>query len=341
MVVRAIRGAITVPNNKEEDVLIKTAKLVGRIIERNELEVTDIISIIFSVTDDIDCVYPAKAVRDDIGIWDIPMMCVKEAKVNKSLEKCIRVLVHVNTDKSNSDICHVYLGGAMVLRKDLVKNINIAIDGPAGAGKSTIADILSSRLGIRHIDTGAMYRALAYDAINKGYDVTKEDEIEKLVAKIELDQRMEDGEKKVYLNGCDVTKKIRTPEVSAAASAVAKLSCVRSKLTDIQRDIAKKESVIMDGRDIGSHVLPQADLKIFLTASLDERASRRYKDLIDKGEKNISIEYVKSDIIARDNNDMNRKIAPLKMAHDAVCIDSTGITIEDIVEKIISLVEDI
>lgn len=340
-VVRAIRGAITVSSNREEEILGKTAKLVGRMIDRNGIDVEDVISIIFSVTQDIDCVYPARAVRDVMRVFDVPMMCVKEAYIDGSLDKCIRVLMHVNTNKSNKEICHVYLGGAMILREDLVKKINIAIDGPAGAGKSTIADILSKRLGIMHIDTGAMYRALAYDAINKGRDITSEDDMKELVADVELDQKLEDGKKKIYLNGCDITDKIRTPEVSAASSDVAKLACVRSRLTDIQRDIAKKESVIMDGRDIGSYVLPQADLKIFLTASVEERANRRYKDLLDKGEKNISIEHVKNDIIARDNNDTNRKISPLKMAHDAVCIDSTGVTIEDIVERIISLVEDI
>lgn len=339
--VRTIRGAITVSYNKEEDILNKTAKLVRKMVEKNDIDLADVISIIFSVTDDIDCVYPAKAVREVLEIYDIPMMCVREADIIGSIDKCIRVLMYVNTDKSNREICHVYLGGAMVLRKDLLKKINIAIDGPAGAGKSTIADILSKRLGIMHIDTGAMYRALAYDAIVKKCDITSEEDMAKLVADIELDQKMVDGKKKIYLNGSDVTDKIRTPEVSAAASDVAKLACVRGKLTDIQRDIAKKESVIMDGRDIGSYVLSDANLKIFLTASVDERASRRYKDLLDKGEKNISIEHVKNDIIARDNNDTNRKISPLKMAHDAVCIDSTGVTIEDIVERIISLVEDI
>lgn len=339
--VRAIRGAITVSSNRKEDVLNKTAKLVGRMIEKNEIDEDDLVSIIFSVTDDIDCVYPAEAMRSVMEVYDVPLMCVKEADISGSIDKCIRVLMHVNTDKSNREICHVYLGGAMVLRKDLAKKISIAIDGPAGAGKSTIADMLSKRLGIMHIDTGAMYRALAYDAINNKCDITSEEDVGKLVHDIELDQKMVDNKKKIYLNGCDVTDKIRTSEVSAAASDVAKLACVRSRLTDIQRDIAKKESVIMDGRDIGSYVLPQADLKIFLTASVDERASRRYKDLLDKGEKNISIEHVKNDIIARDNNDTNRKISPLKMANDAVCIDSTGVAIEDIVDKIIGLVEDI
>ena len=338
--VRAVRGAITVSNN-EDDIKKKTDKLVNKMIEQNNIDISDVVSIIFSVTDDIDCVYPAKAVREVMGVLDIPMMCVREADINGSLDKCIRVLMHVNTDKSNREICHVYLGGAMILREDLVKKINIAIDGPAGAGKSTVADALSKRLGIMHIDTGAMYRALAYDAINRNCDITSEDEMEGLVAKVELDQKMLDNKKKIYLNGMDVTDKIRTPEVSAAASDVAKLKCVRNRLTAIQRDIAKKESVIMDGRDIGSYVLPNAQLKIFLTASVDERARRRYKDLLYKGEKNISIEHVKNDIIARDENDTNRKISPLKMAHDAVCIDSTGIAIDDIVERIISLVEDI
>ncbi|MBP5426797.1 MAG: (d)CMP kinase [Clostridiales bacterium] len=341
MFVRAIRGAITVSKNEQSEVLEKTSKLINRMISENNVLVDDIVNIIFSVTADIDCVYPAKAIRDIMGILDIPMMCFSEAKVNGSLSKCIRVLMQINTNKRNREIYHIYLGGARVLRKDLARKINIAIDGPAGAGKSTIADILAKKLSIMHVDTGAMYRALAYDALNRSGDITSEEEMEKIVANIQLEQKDLDGEKRIYLNGEDVTTKIRTPEMSAAASDVSKLACVRKKLTQIQRDIAKKESVIMDGRDIGSYVLENADLKIFLTASIEERAKRRYKDLLNKGEKNISLNEVKNDIMARDANDTNRKISPLKMAKDAVCIDSTGLSIDEVIAKIEGLVEGI
>lgn len=340
MSVRAIRGAITVNNNTEYEILEKTKKLFLRIVEKNNLRKDDIISIIFSMTKDLDEVYPACAIRE-LNILDIPMMCLQEAFVCGSLNKCIRVLVHVNTQMANKDMNHVYLGGAMVLRKDLTKIINIAIDGPAGAGKSTIADIVAKRLSILHVDTGAMYRAVAYDALRKGCDVTSDDAMKLVMDNIELGQEYVDGVQKVYLNGEDITYAIRTPEVSIGASNVAKLSLVREKLTLIQRDMAKKKSVIMDGRDIGSFVLPKADLKIFLTASVDERTKRRYNDLLKKGIKDVTIEDVKRDIIARDDNDANRKISPLKMAHDAVLLDSTGMSIQDVVDRIIDLVIDI
>lgn len=340
MSVRAIRGAITVSKNDEGLILEKTKKLVLRIIKENDIDACDIINIIFSTTSDLNKVYPAKAVRE-LGFVNIPLMCFNEAFVEGSLKKCIRVLIQINTNKRNNEIKHVYIGGAMVLRSDLAKKISIAIDGPAGAGKSTIADLVSKKLSIIHIDTGAMYRAVAYDAINKKCDIKSEEDIEKILIDMDLNQIYVDGVQKTYLNGLDITDKIRSPKVSAGASDVAKLACVRTKLTEIQRDMAKNQSVVMDGRDIGSFVLQDADLKVFLTASVQERAKRRYKDLVQKGEKNVKIEDVEKDIIKRDENDSNRKISPLKMADDAILLDSTGMTIEEVVNKIIELVEDI
>ena len=340
MPVRAIRGAITVSENTKEVVLQKTTKLLCRMLQKNNIKSEDIISIIFSKTHDLDKVYPAVAARN-LGLLDVPMMCFDEAYVEYSLDKCIRILMHINTDKTNKEIEHVYIGGAMGLRKDLTKNINIAIDGPAGAGKSTIADLVSKKLSVIHIDTGAMYRAVAYKAIQEKRDITSEQDMQKVMEKIHLKQTYIDGKQSIYLNDEDITNKIRTPEISAGASDVAKLACVRQKLTDIQRDMAKEQSVIMDGRDIGSFVLPDAQLKIFLTASVAERAKRRYKDLVQKGIKNVKIEDVEKDIIARDKNDTTRKISPLKKADDAILLDSTGLSIQEVVNKIIDLVEDI
>ena len=340
MTVRAIRGAITVSSNTEDEIINKTKKLFMKIIEKNKINKSDIINIIFSLTNDLDRVYPAKAIRD-MGILDIPMMCFGEANIYGSLKKCIRILIQINTDKNKEEIEHVYLGGARILREDLTKMISIAIDGPAGAGKSTIADVLSKRLSILHVDTGAMYRAVAYLAIEKGYDVESNEEISAIIGDIDLEQRYIDGKQKIYLNGEDITDKIRTPKISSGASSVAKLLCVREKLTRIQQDMAKKESVIMDGRDIGSFVLPNANLKIFLTASVEERTKRRYEDLLKKGIYDKKIDEIKEDIIARDKNDTTREISPLKMADDAILIDSTGMTIEEVVNKIIDLVEDI
>ena len=209
----------------------------------------------------------------------------------------------------------------------------IAVDGPAGAGKSTVSKIVASKLGYTYIDTGAMYRAAALKVLNTKKNIT-EDLIAEEMKNIEI---LLDESARVFLNGEDVTKKIRTPEVSQAASDVAKLGFVREKLTEMQRKMAERGSVIMDGRDIGTKVLPNADLKIFLTASIDERAKRRFDEL---KEKNISanLEDVKNDIAARDKQDSTRKIAPLAQAEDAILLDTTNLTIDEVVEKILGLV---
>lgn len=204
----------------------------------------------------------------------------------------------------------------------------IAVDGPAGAGKSTVSKICAARLGYTYIDTGAMYRAVALKVLLSGKPVSEEllDNI-----KIELDESA-----RVYLDGREVTKDIRTPEVSRGASDVAKLGFVRSKLTELQREIAARGSVIMDGRDIGTQVLPNADLKIFLTASVEERARRRFEELKAKGY-SADLNQIAEEISLRDKQDSEREIAPLAQADDAVLVDSTNMTIEQVVAKILEL----
>lgn len=204
----------------------------------------------------------------------------------------------------------------------------IAVDGPAGAGKSTVSKICAARLGYTYIDTGAMYRAVALKVLLSGKPVSEEllDNI-----KIELDESA-----RVYLDGREVTKDIRTPEVSRGASDVAKLGFVRSKLTELQREMAARGSVIMDGRDIGTQVLPNADLKIFLTASVEERARRRFEELKAKGY-SADLNQIAEEISLRDKQDSERKIAPLAQADDAVLVDSTNMTIEQVVAKILEL----
>ncbi len=204
----------------------------------------------------------------------------------------------------------------------------IAVDGPAGAGKSTVSKICAARLGYTYIDTGAMYRAVALKVLLSGKPVSEEllDNI-----KIELDESA-----RVYLDGREVTKDIRTPEVSRGASDVAKLGFVRSKLTELQREMAARGSVIMDGRDIGTQVLPNADLKIFLTASVEERARRRFEELKAKGY-SADLNQIAEEISLRDKQDSEREIAPLAQADDAVLVDSTNMTIEQVVAKILEL----
>lgn len=203
----------------------------------------------------------------------------------------------------------------------------IAVDGPAGAGKSTVSKICAARLGYTYIDTGAMYRAVALKVLQSGKDaVDVASDIQ-----IELDEAA-----RVFVDGRDVTNQIRTPEVSRAASDVAKIGLVRKRLTELQRQMAARGSVIMDGRDIGTQVLPNADLKIFLTASADERARRRFEELKAKGVA-ADIDNIREEIIARDKQDSEREIAPLAQAADAVPVDSTRMTIDEVVAEILRL----
>ncbi|MBR2773874.1 MAG: (d)CMP kinase [Selenomonadaceae bacterium] len=203
----------------------------------------------------------------------------------------------------------------------------IAVDGPAGAGKSTVSKIVAARLGYTYIDTGAMYRAVALKILQTGKpaeDVTGD-----------IDIKLDDAAR-VFLDGVEVTKEIRTPEVSRGASDVAKFGFVRKKLTELQRAMAIQGKVIMDGRDIGTQVLPNADLKIFLTATVDERARRRFEELKAKG--NVTdFEQVRKEIILRDKQDSTREIAPLAKAEDAILLDSTNLTIEQVVAEILRL----
>lgn len=220
-----------------------------------------------------------------------------------------------------------------------MSKLNIAIDGPAGAGKSTIAKIISKKLGIIYLDTGAMYRAVALKAINEGINTHDAVALEKLAQNIDISIVYKDSVQLVLLDGNDVSGQIRTPEVSKGASDVSAVPAVRLKMVELQRNIAKNADVIMDGRDIGTFVLPDASLKIFLTASIDERAKRRYEEQLSKGMTGITLDEVKKDIEYRDKNDSERAFAPLYKAADAIEVDTTNSTIDEVVSIIISYVE--
>lgn len=213
---------------------------------------------------------------------------------------------------------------------------SIAIDGPAGAGKSTIAKQAAKQLSFIYVDTGAMYRAVALYMIRAGVRDGKEGALEEALAHVNVTIVYEDGNQQVLLNGENVSGLIRTEEVGRMASAVAKNQKVREKLVDLQRRLAKTANVIMDGRDIGTHVLPDAPVKIYLTASAEKRAERRYKELAEKGEACV-LEEIKADIIARDEQDMNREISPLKQAEDAVLLDTSNLGIPESVEAVLSI----
>ncbi len=212
---------------------------------------------------------------------------------------------------------------------------NVAIDGPAGAGKSTIAKLVAKEKGYIYVDTGAMYRALAIHFLNKGVDAADRDAVAEACKDAEVTIRYEDGIQQVYLNGENVTGMLRTEEVGNMASKTSAIPTVREKLLELQRSLAAEKDVIMDGRDIGTNILPNADVKIYLTASVETRAKRRYDELKAKGE-DCDLEEISRDIRERDERDMTREIAPLKQAEDAILVDSSDMTIPEVVAEICS-----
>lgn len=218
-----------------------------------------------------------------------------------------------------------------------MKVINVAIDGPAGAGKSTIAKKIAKELNYIYVDTGALYRAIAFFSLKNNANTKMEDEISLLLPKINLEIKFINNEQRVFLNGEDVSDLIRTPEISMGASNVSAHPSVRKFLLDLQKKIASENNIIMDGRDIGTVILPNADLKIFLTADAKERAKRRYDELTAKSMQ-VDYEIILKEIIERDENDSNRAVAPLKCADDAVKIDSTKMSILEVVDTIKTLI---
>ncbi|MCR5201997.1 MAG: (d)CMP kinase [Lachnospiraceae bacterium] len=215
----------------------------------------------------------------------------------------------------------------------------IAVDGPAGAGKSTIAKNVAKKIDYIYVDTGAMYRAIALYLIRQGVDTNDEEKVSAAIKDIEVSLDYKDHEQIVLLNGENVNAFIRTPEVSKTTSLISKYGDVRTKLLDLQRNMAAKKNVIMDGRDIGTAVLPDAFLKVFLTASSEARAMRRYKELTEKGE-DVNFDDIKRDVEARDYQDSHREIAPLKQAEDAVLVDSSDMGIEEVTDAICTLYQE-
>ncbi len=213
---------------------------------------------------------------------------------------------------------------------------NIAVDGPAGAGKSTIAKLVAKKMNLIYVDTGAMYRAMALYMLKQGVDISDDEAVAAACTGADVTIKYEDGVQVVYLNGENVNAFLRTEEVGNAASKTSAIPAVRARLLELQQNLAKSSDCIMDGRDIGTCVLPGADVKIYLTASSAVRAKRRYDELTAKGEK-CDIAQIQADIEERDHRDMTREVSPLKQAEDAVLVDSSYMTIEEVVEQIVGI----
>ncbi|MCL1999555.1 MAG: (d)CMP kinase [Turicibacter sp.] len=329
-----IRGATTAENT-EAAIHAATRELLQEMIDANGIEHSQIIDIIFSATKDLDMAYPAAAARQ-MGFINAGLFCVQEMYVKNSLTNCIRVLLHAEiADRQQADVNHIYLHDAVVLRPDLnkEKTFAIAIDGPVGSGKSTVAKAIAQKLGIIYIDTGAMYRAVALYNVQQGIDLTDEERVVANLPNISIKIRYVDAAQRIFLNDIDVTDQLRTSQITEGSSIVASYSEVRQKLVSMQRLLSAKENVIMDGRDIGTVVLPNADLKIYLDASVDNRAKRRF----DESKDEATLAEIKTAITERDERDKNRKHSPLLQAEDAVYIVSDNMTVEEVRDMIIKL----
>jgi len=313
--------------------------MLSEIINRNKISQKDIVSVLFTATKDITKAYPAEAARE-LGITSAGLCCYQEMYVENSLPKCIRVLINVESELQQSEMKHVYLRGAVNLRPDIKaenkKTTAIAIDGPGGSGKSTAARRVADKLGFIYTDTGAMYRSVALYCMEKGCDLSDQNAVIRLLDEIEI-KIVHTGEtQRILLNGKDVTDLIRTQQVAEGSSKVALIDEVRRKLVLIQREIAAANNVVMDGRDIGTCVLPDAKIKIYLEASAEIRAERRMAELLKMG---IPAEYgqILNEITERDKRDLTRKISPLKKADDAVYIDTGKMSEAEVVGEIVDI----
>lgn len=331
----AIRGAVTINADEPDEIRLKVKDLLTQITKKNNISCDDIISIILSSTQDIHSLYPAKAARE-AGFSSCALFSCAEPQMEGSLALCIRVLVLA---EANTKPVHVYLGGAAALRSDISTVFNVAIDGPAGSGKSTISKIIAKKLDILCLDTGAMYRACALKCVQSGVEVTDENAVAKLMKDIKLEIKYENGAQKTLLDGKDVSSKIREPEISMLASTVSALGCVREKMVELQRDIAKNNSCVLDGRDIGTNVLPNARFKFFLTAGSEVRAKRRQLENVSKGYYQ-PFEDILKQIEERDKQDTERKIAPLRRAADAFEVDTSELSIEEVTALILNKIQE-
>ncbi len=335
----SIRGATTVNSNTEDEILGATMELLKEIEVKNNIQKNKVINITFTATKDLDKIYPAVAARK-LGYLNTALMCLQEMFVVGSLEKCIRVNILYNSEKTQEQAKHIYLKQAKKLRPDLEENmedriISIAVDGPASSGKSTVARKLAEVLSIDYIDTGAMYRAITYKIYKNGIDINNIEDIKTLLKDTSIDF----NKGNILLDNVVVNEEIRDNYISKKVSNVAKIKEVREKLLNIQRNLSKNKSIIMDGRDIGSVVLPDADFKFFITANVQERAKRRYQELLSKGEQGVSLDQIEEEIIIRDKIDTTREIAPLIKSSDAYLIDNSNLDQEETLMEIVNIIK--
>ncbi len=325
------RGATTIERDCKEEISSAVRELLDEIFRVNELKKEEIRAFIFSLTTDIHSYHPAKAARE-CGYDFAPLFAAIEPQIDGGLSLCIRVML-LTERMEEKTVKHVYQRGAKSLRKDISERFNIALDGPAGSGKSTVAKILAKDYNILYLDTGAMYRACALKALRSGVDPKNAAQVEELLKTLDVKVEYREGKQHTLLDGEDVSSAIRENAVSMAASTISAHPAVRVKMVEMQREIARQMSCVLDGRDIGSTVLPDAKYKFFITADSKVRALRRHKELVARGEQ-VDFEQLHQEIVARDKQDSEREFSPLVCAKDAVVIDTSELDVDGVVGAI-------
>ena len=326
-----IRGATTVAQDSKTDISVSVKELLDELFSVNNLQKEEVKCFIFSLTTDIHSYHPAKAARE-CGYDFAPLFAAIEPEIDGGLKLCIRLmlLTELNDDRK---VKHVYQKGAKTLRKDLSEILNIALDGPAGSGKSTIAKVLAQDYNILYLDTGAMYRACALKALRLGIDVKDGEKVSNMLPNLNVQVEYKDGKQHTILDGEDVSLAIRENAVSMAASHVSAHPAVRTKMVEMQREIAGNMSCVLDGRDIGSTVLPNAKFKFFITADSKVRATRRFKELQARGEI-VDFDKLHEEIKMRDKQDSEREFSPLICAKDAIIIDTSEMNVDEVIATI-------
>ncbi len=326
-----IRAATTIEKDCKEDISNAVKELLDEVFAKNTLQKEEIRGFLFSLTSDIHSYHPAKAAREN-GYDFAPLFAAVEPDIDGGLRLCIRLMLFTEPATVRK-MKHIYQKGAKILRKDISEIYNVALDGPAGSGKSTIAKALAKAYNILYLDTGAMYRACGLKALRSGIDPKNAEAVNAMLPTLNVKVEYQDGAQRTLLGGEDVSSAIRENAVSMAASTISAHPAVRVKMVEMQREIARSMSCVLDGRDIGSTVLPDAKFKFFITADSRVRARRRYDELLARGEK-VDFEVLHAEIVARDKQDSEREFSPLVCAKDAIVVDTSEMTIEQVVAMV-------
>lgn len=334
---QVIRGATTVAKDEKIEISSAVKELLEEIFSANKLEKSEVRCIVFSLTTDIHAFHPAKAARE-CGYDFAPLFACLEPDIDGGLPLCIRIMIFIETNDKRV-MKHIYQKGAKILRTDISEIFNVALDGPAGSGKSTVAKALARDYNILYLDTGAMYRACALKALRMNIDTKDEVGVQSILPILDVNVEYKDGVQHTLLDGEDVSSAIRENAVSMAASNISAHKAVRLKMVELQQKIAKSMSCVIDGRDIGTVVLPEAKFKFFIVADSKVRAERRYKELLSRGQ-TVDFEVLHKEIIERDKQDSEREFAPLRRADDAILVDTSSMSIEEVVAFIKSKIQE-